>query len=453
MRFTDAVDPALISSGVADATVSMLVSLGSQIRLFDPGSADEDAAVEMVRSVEAGIRRLQGFQTVVAGRLAELAAAGSGVSVEDAFAVAGKLSDRGARKAAKRARLLEDLPLLGASAVAGTALTENLDAVATARHRLRHDPGWVRSFDARDATIASKAVAYRPAKFAKWITGVTDAISDAGGTDATVERDANRVRTWQGGDGRVHASVNLDTETGARFLHALDAQTKSLAARRKLAGETFHLDDHHRALAFDELFTGVNAGYGRANINLVIDEATLTKGPHPGTQAYTSNGFHPSLPTIRRYLCDATITPVTLTSGGLPLNVGRTRRTASHAQRAALATIYPTCAWCDVPIDHCQIHHITFWENGGTTDIQGLIPLCSRHHHQVHEGNWSIRLDADRNLHIIRPNSQTWAIKPPPSAEWVTHRTHHSRTHRNDRPPDYANGSAHPRDNKPRPTN
>ncbi len=425
MRYTDAADP---GSGVASATASMLVLLGSEIRLFDPGSADEDAALEMVRSIEAGIRRLQGYQTVVAGRLAELAAAGSGVSVEDAFAVAGKLSDRGAKKASKRARLADHLPLVGASTVAGTALTENLDAVATARHRLRHDPDWVRAFDARDAAIAAKAATYRPRKFAKWINGVTDAISDAGATDATVERDANRVRTWRCGDGRVHASVNLDAETGARFLHALDAQTKSLAARRKLAGETFHLDDHHRALAFDELFTDVNAGYGRANINLVIDQATLTHGPHAGSQLYTTNGFHLPLHTVRRYLCDATITPVTLTSDGLPLNVGRTRRTATDAQRAALAAIYPTCAWCDVPFDHCQIHHITFWENGGTTDLQELIPLCSRHHHQVHEGNWKIRLDARRNLHISRPNGQTWAIKPPPSARCVAKRADHPRT-------------------------
>ncbi|NNF52809.1 MAG: hypothetical protein HKN03_00055, partial [Acidimicrobiales bacterium] len=116
MRYSDAADPALTASGVVDATASVLVSLGSEIRLFDPVSADEDACVGMVRSVEEGIRRLQGFQIVVAGRVAELAAAGSGISVEDALAVAGKLSDRGARKAAKRARLGEFLPLVGASA-------------------------------------------------------------------------------------------------------------------------------------------------------------------------------------------------------------------------------------------------------------------------------------------------------------------------------------------------
>ncbi len=241
MRYTDASDPAL---GVGSATASQLVSLAFQIGSFDPSSAGEDAALGMVRAVEAGIRRLQGYETVVAARLAVLSDAGSGVSVEDAFAVAGKLSDRDARKTAKRARLTEHLPLLAAAVVAGTALTENVDAVARARHRLRHNPDWVHAFDTRDAAIAAKAAGYRPRKFATWIAGVTDSISDDGATDAVTERDTNRVRTWRTGDGRVRATINLDSETGARFLFALDAQAKSLAARRKQAGETFHLDDH-----------------------------------------------------------------------------------------------------------------------------------------------------------------------------------------------------------------
>ncbi len=176
--------------------------------------------------------------------------------------------------------------------------------------------------------------------------------------------------------------------------------------------------------AFDELFTGVNAGQGRASINLVIDETTLTHGHHNRRRLYTTNGFQLPLHTIRRYLCDATITPITLTTGGLPLNVGRTRRTATDAQRAALAAIYPTCAWCDVPFDHCQIHHISFWENLGPTDLDNLIPLCTRHHHQIHEGKWDIRLDPHRNLHIKRPNGQTWAIKPPPTREPVNKHAH-----------------------------
>ncbi len=37
-----------------------------------------------------------------------------------------------------------------------------------------------------------------------------------------------------------------------------------------------------------------------------------------------------------------------------------------------------------------QIHHIIWWENGGITAIINGVPLCSTHHHLVHEGQWTV---------------------------------------------------------------
>ena len=44
---------------------------------------------------------------------------------------------------------------------------------------------------------------------------------------------------------------------------------------------------------------------------------------------------------------------------------------------------------------HCEPHHIEYWENGGHTDLNNLVPLCSRHHHAAHEGGWKLHLDPD----------------------------------------------------------
>ena len=62
--------------------------------------------------------------------------------------------------------------------------------------------------------------------------------------------------------------------------------------------------------------------------------------------------------------------------------------------------MYRCCAFgdCDVPFDRCEIHHILPWELGGPTDLHNLIPLCSRHHHLVHDGGWLLELLADRTL-------------------------------------------------------
>jgi predicted restriction endonuclease len=56
------------------------------------------------------------------------------------------------------------------------------------------------------------------------------------------------------------------------------------------------------------------------------------------------------------------------------------------------------------PFHHCSIHHIDYWENGGPTDLDNLIPLCSRHHHKAHEGGWKLSLNPNnRQLTVNYP--------------------------------------------------
>jgi hypothetical protein len=87
----------------------------------------------------------------------------------------------------------------------------------------------------------------------------------------------------------------------------------------------------------------------------------------------------------------------------VPIDVGRSKRLATVHQRRALEAIYPTCAIpdCEVIFDHCNVHHIDYWENGGSTDLNNMIPLCSRHHHAAHEGGWKLQLNLEtRELSI-----------------------------------------------------
>jgi len=112
---------------------------------------------------------------------------------------------------------------------------------------------------------------------------------------------------------------------------------------------------------------------------------------------------------------------------GVPIDVGRSARTATDGQWAALKAIYSSCGWkdCDRPVSWCQAHHIREWDPGGLTDLENLVPLCNRHHHAVHEGKWSIRLLPDRTLRTRRPDNQHWAdTKPDRLHDWPeTHPT------------------------------
>ncbi len=97
------------------------------------------------------------------------------------------------------------------------------------------------------------------------------------------------------------------------------------------------------------------------------------------------------------------------------LDLGRTTRLANRAQRRALRALHHSCAipGCDVRFDHCTIHHITWWRHGGRTDLANLLPICSRHHHLVHDRGWQLSLGPNRELTVTTPSGRVMTTGPP----------------------------------------
>ena len=83
---------------------------------------------------------------------------------------------------------------------------------------------------------------------------------------------------------------------------------------------------------------------------------------------------------------------------------------ATRAQRRALRAMYRSCAHpsCTVPFDSCRIHHVIYWEGGGSSDLDNLLPLCERHHHLVHEGGWTLQLFPDRRTTWRTSDGTVW---------------------------------------------
>ena len=99
--------------------------------------------------------------------------------------------------------------------------------------------------------------------------------------------------------------------------------------------------------------------------------------------------------TVRRMAADAGIIPVVLGADSEVLDLGRTRRLFSTAQRRALAERDGGCAWpgCPHPPSYTEAHHIRWWNaHGGPTDLDNGILLCSSHHHRVHDDGWQINV-------------------------------------------------------------
>jgi len=96
----------------------------------------------------------------------------------------------------------------------------------------------------------------------------------------------------------------------------------------------------------------------------------------------------------RLLAADANIIPTVLGGAGEVLDLGRARRLFSPAQRQALAEQYGGCAFpgCGHPPGYTEAHHLRWWSHDGPTDLANGIPLCSFHHHRIHDDGWEIQV-------------------------------------------------------------
>jgi hypothetical protein len=124
-----------------------------------------------------------------------------------------------------------------------------------------------------------------------------------------------------------------------------------------------------------------------------------------------------SAATARRVLCDAGALPIVLGGASEPLDLGRTRRLFTTAQRVALTNRDGGCRWpeCDRPPSWCEAHHINPYSTGGKTDLAQGVLLCRRHHLLLHNNGWRIQHPPNPGeLLLTPPRSIDPARRPRP---------------------------------------
>lgn len=85
---------------------------------------------------------------------------------------------------------------------------------------------------------------------------------------------------------------------------------------------------------------------------------------------------------LRRLACGAELVPVVLGTDSTVLDVGYAHRLAPWHVRHAVGLRDGMCAFpgCTAPLEHCDIHHIVPWQEGGATNVSNLVALCRSHH-------------------------------------------------------------------------
>lgn len=107
---------------------------------------------------------------------------------------------------------------------------------------------------------------------------------------------------------------------------------------------------------------------------------------------------------LARLLCGAELQAVTISQTRRVLDLGRTVRVATPRQRAVLVARDRGCVVpdCTAPLSRCEAHHVVWWRHGGTTDVENLALVCTRHHTEIHSGVWT----------LLMRDGVPWAVPP-----------------------------------------
>lgn len=208
----------------------------------------------------------------------------------------------------------------------------------------------------------------------------------------------------------------LSPEDGVVLMEALDTAERSLREEMPKSGPDGEVPTTEQ-LAADALVEIARGGLAVLDagtdptripeVSVHVDVRSLIDGT--GDRCDLADGPVLASETARRITCDSEVQAL-FESDGKVLDFGRRRRTAPPRLRRALEQRDLTCRFpgCNRKRFR-EAHHIVHWTrptNGkkGKTEPANMMLLCSHHHRLVHEGGYSVVIEADRTFTFLRPN-------------------------------------------------
>ena len=207
---------------------------------------------------------------------------------------------------------------------------------------------------------------------------------------------ATRLTMTADGHGKVYGRFTLPAAQAAMLKKALLA----FAAPRHRAAVDGGLGERRPSAerlgqAFGELIERYPtsklpaAGGVNATIVVTMDLATLLGGLKA---ASLDTGETITADQARRLACEAGIIPAVLGGKSQVLDLGRTRRFHTKAQRIAMGLEQGGCTaeGCDWPPGLCHAHHEIPWGRLGGTSVERGMLLCPRHHARAHDPHFTM---------------------------------------------------------------
>lgn len=397
-------------------------AIHERVRTISQTRADRDAPPDQIRSALRATSQLRSWLAACEADLSRALSAHVSFPEKD-VADCTRGSQRDAIATTDRSKTLASAPSMAAALERGAVTQGHVDAITKITKSLDDDEQRAELLERADR-LTDVATAATVEEFRRRLALEAKSILRDDGVDRLErQRRAVRVRTWTDGEGMVCLSGRFDPISGARLVARLDAATTAIFAEQTPATcptDPIEKQQHLQGLAVVALVTGdAPAGRsGRPEYVVVIDSSQ----PAGAGQPTVDWGLPVEVPyrVLVELAGDGEVHGVVVRNGVVihapgELDLGRSTRLASPAQRRALRALYATCAipGCQVRYDRCKLHHVVWWRNGGRTDLRNLLPVCAHHHSKIHDGGWDVSLGPNRELTVRFPDGTVHNTGPP----------------------------------------
>jgi len=226
--------------------------------------------------------------------------------------------------------------------------------------------------------------------------------AETGNDDADRQHERRRLHLSETFGGMWALDGMFEPTDGAELAAALQAEYDALQrAENAVEGGPRRTPAQRRADALMNLIRGERVT--RPSLTIVVRAEDL-RDARGGARIAGVSVIDPA--TVQQMACDAVIRRVVIGPEGEILDLGRSQRLISPAQRRALTVRDGGCVFpgCDRPPERCDGHHIVHWTQGGRTDMDNLCFLCLGHHTAIHKRGFRVARGPDRRLRFSRPD-------------------------------------------------
>jgi hypothetical protein len=388
-----AVDPINALASARDTACEALTAMQDALTELDVGSLDGDALMGTVLSVETTRRALDAANAHLLGALetSGVTETEAGLGTKRWKANRTHCSDASVARELTIARTLARFCGFAEELAKGVISTDHVLALAAVCNDRIID-GLIEAED--QLLVFAKLHRYRIfVTFLRRVAATLDEDGcepDCGDRDtASMGRDLER---------HLHLSLELSGHNAVEIEGIIntevDRQYRAAVRESEAAGRPVPTTAVLRARAIVELIRrGADPNpAGHKPVASVILPVQVDRHGQL-TAVYTTDGIEVDPLTAAVLACDAHFHRVIVDPSNNPLNMGRTVRFFTPAQKQALIIRDGGCVFpgCDQPARRCAAHHRICWEHGGQTNVEDGALLCPRHHGLIHSNQpWII---------------------------------------------------------------